>query len=56
MHKRKRYSDKSKSVSRKGSSKIIIIIGVIAAIAIGGGIAAYFAMSTSGPESRQPTH
>ncbi len=48
MHKRKRYSDKSKSVSRKGSSKIIIIIGVIAAIAIGGGIAAYFAMSTSG--------
>jgi hypothetical protein len=47
MHKRKRYSDKSKSVSRKGSSKVIVIIGIVAAIAIGGGIAAYFAMSSS---------
>jgi photosystem II stability/assembly factor-like uncharacterized protein len=48
MYKRKRHSDKSKSVSRKGSSKIMIIIGIVAAIAIGGGIAAYFATSSSG--------
>ena len=49
MHKRKRYSDKSRSISRKcNSSKMIIIIGVVAAIAIGGGIAAYFATYTSG--------
>lgn len=48
MHKRKRYSDKSKSASRRGGSKVMIIIGIVAAIAIGGGIAAYFATSSSG--------
>jgi hypothetical protein len=36
MYKRKRYSDKSKSVSRKGSSKVMVIIGIVAAIAIFG--------------------
>jgi hypothetical protein len=48
MHKRKRHLDKGKSVSRRGSSKVMIIIGIVAAIAIGGGIAAYFATSSSG--------
>lgn len=47
MHKRKRHSDKSKNLSSKGSSKIMIIIGLVVAIAIGGGMAAYFAASSS---------
>lgn len=43
-----RYLDKSKSVPKKGSSKAMIVIGIVAAIAIGGGIAAYFAASSGG--------
>jgi hypothetical protein len=42
--------DKSKNVSRKGNTKVMIIIGIVAAIAIGGGIAAYFAISSSQEE------
>lgn len=41
-----RYPDKGKSVS---SPRITIIIGIVAVIAIGGGVAAYFA-TTSGSE------
>jgi hypothetical protein len=41
-----RYSDKSKSVPKKSSSKAMIIIGIVAAIAIGGCTAAYFATSS----------
>lgn len=44
----KHRSDKSKSVSKKGSSKVMIIMGVVAAIAVGGGTAAYFATSSGG--------
>jgi hypothetical protein len=43
----KRDSDKSKNVSRKGSAKFTIIIGIVAAIAIGGGLSAYFATPSS---------
>lgn len=43
-----RYSDKSKSVPKKSNSKIMAIIGIVAAIVVAGGTAAYFAMSSEG--------
>ncbi len=45
MHKRKRHSEKSYTVSSKGTSKLVIIIGMVVAIAIGSGMTAYFATS-----------
>lgn len=44
----KHHSDRSKNVSKKGSLKVTIIIGIVAAIALGGGAAAYFATSSGG--------